>query len=115
MLTAEQKLHFESFGFLVIRGYFSADEMAEITREFDDGLTRDRQGQPFDGKKRQGVFALVETRMLWLLEDDRIYEPIEQLLGPGFVWIGSDRESSPETSRPRIKSLVAKLVALGFK
>jgi hypothetical protein len=35
---------------------------------------------------------VIEKRALLtqLVEDDRIYEPLVQLLGPGFVWIGSD-------------------------
>jgi ectoine hydroxylase-related dioxygenase (phytanoyl-CoA dioxygenase family) len=38
------------------------------------------------------VLGFVEKRPLLasLIEDDRIYEPIEDLLGPGFMWIGSD-------------------------
>jgi len=90
MLTPEQRAHFETFGFLVLRQAFEPDEMAAISREFDEALAQDRHGQEFSGEKRQAVFAVVEKRMPWLVEDDRIYEPIEQLLGPGFVWIGSD-------------------------
>jgi hypothetical protein len=38
------------------------------------------------------VLGFIEKRPLLthLVEDDRIYEPLEQLLGQGFVWIGSD-------------------------
>jgi ectoine hydroxylase-related dioxygenase (phytanoyl-CoA dioxygenase family) len=92
MLTAEQQAHFATFGFIVLRQAFSAAEMAEISREFDEVLTADRQGRPFDGAKRQAVLGFIEKRPLLsrLAEDDRIYEPLEQLLGPGFVWIGSD-------------------------
>jgi ectoine hydroxylase-related dioxygenase (phytanoyl-CoA dioxygenase family) len=38
------------------------------------------------------VLGFIEKRPLLthLVEDDRIYEPLEQLLGPGFVWVGSD-------------------------
>ena len=38
MLTTEQKLHFETFGYLVVRRLFSPGETEEITREFDDVL-----------------------------------------------------------------------------
>ena len=91
MLTAEQKSHFETFGFLALRGYFSPDEMGAFSCAFDELLAEDRQGQPFPGEKRQAVFGFIEKRPLLrrLAEDDRIYEPIQQLLGPGFVWIGS--------------------------
>ncbi len=90
MLSAEQKAYFEIFGFIVMRECFSLAEMAEISAKFDQALTEDRQGQPFDGEKRHCVYSVPETRFPWLIEDDRIFEPIEQLLGPGFVWIGSD-------------------------
>lgn len=92
MLTIEQQAYFTTFGFLVLRQAFSPAETAEITRDFEDVLTQDRQGKPFDGEKRQAVLGFIEKRPLLtrLVEDDRIYEPIEQLLGPGFVWIGSD-------------------------
>ncbi len=92
MLTAEQISHFDTFGFVVMRQYFSAAEMDEISHEFDDVLAEDRQGQPFAGETRQAVLGFIEKRALLthLVEDDRIFQPLEQLLGPGFVWIGSD-------------------------
>ena len=92
MLTPEQIAHFETFGFIIRRRCFSTAEMEEISRAFDDVLAADRQGQPFDGTKRQAVLGFIEKRPLLsgLVEDDRIYHPLEQLLGPGFVWIGSD-------------------------
>ena len=92
MLTTEQISHFETFGFVIRRQCFSATEIAEISSAFDDVLAADRQGQPFDGAARQAVLGFIEKRPLLsgLVEDDRIYQPLEQLLGPGFVWIGSD-------------------------
>ncbi|MCY3707438.1 MAG: phytanoyl-CoA dioxygenase family protein [Caldilineaceae bacterium] len=92
MLTAEQIAHFETFGFVVRRRCFSSSEMEEISDAFDEVLTEDRQGKPFDGEQRQAVLGFIEKRPLLsaLAEDDRIYGPLEQLLGPGFVWIGSD-------------------------
>ena len=92
MLTAEQIAHFETFGFVIRRRCFSSKEMEKISRAFDEVLTEDRQGQPFAGETRQAVLGFIEKRPLLsaLVEDDRVYEPLEQLLGPGFVWIGSD-------------------------
>ena len=91
MLTAEQISYFETFGFLVMRQYFSTQETDAITREFDELIETDRKGKPFEGKERQAVSAFVEKSpsLMPLLEDDRIYEPSEQLLGPDFVWSGS--------------------------
>ena len=92
MLSAEQQAHFETFGFLVLRQAFSAEATAEISREFDEVLAEDRQGQAFAGQKRQAVLGFVEQRPLLtgLVESDLIFEAMEQLLGPGFVWVGTD-------------------------
>ena len=92
MLTDQQVLHFRTFGFIALPGLFSPDEMAEIEREFEDVLAEERQGQPFLGEKRQAVMAFAELRpkLMSLIDDDRIYGPIEQLLGPDCIWWGSD-------------------------
>jgi Phytanoyl-CoA dioxygenase (PhyH) len=91
-LTPEQLNHFDTFGFIVWRQAFSPDEIADISARFEDVLAEDRHGQKFAGDKRQGVHGFLELRpeLQKLLEDDRIYTSVEQLLGPGFVWIGSD-------------------------
>lgn len=92
MLTPQQQAHFDAFGFLILRQAFSPEETQQISQQFDEVLDEDRQGRPFNGEKRQAVLGFVEKRPLLshLVEDDRIYEPLEQLLGPDFVWIGSD-------------------------
>jgi hypothetical protein len=38
MLNAGQIAQFETFGFIVLRGLFSPDEMSDLGREFDDVL-----------------------------------------------------------------------------
>lgn len=92
MLSSGQQAHFETFGFLVRQRLFSAAEMAEIGSSFDNVLAADRNGLEFPGDKRQAVLGVVEKSpaLTKLVEDDRIYEAVEQLLGRGFVWIGSD-------------------------
>ena len=92
MLTQAQHSFYQTFGFLAFRRYFSPDEIGEISRQFDDLMAEERHGAPFEGIKRQIVMEYVERRqaLAALLEDDRIYGVIEDLLGPGFVWIPSD-------------------------
>ncbi|MBM7789632.1 phytanoyl-CoA dioxygenase family protein [Tenggerimyces flavus] len=92
MLTDQQKLHFETFGFLVRKQLFTPEEMAVVSQQFDEVLEQDRQGREFPGEKRQGVMGFVEQRpeLSKLVEDDRIFEALEDLLGREFVWIGSD-------------------------
>ena len=91
MIALEQKAHFETFGFLFMRQALSADEMRDITQEADELLEADRRGSP-RGQEAQVVAPFVERRALlsWLVEDDRIYETIAGLLGPGFIWAGSE-------------------------
>ena len=92
MLTSQQKAHFETFGFIIRRQLLSPEEMAAFTREFEEVLNEDRHNKPFAGETRHAVSGFAEKRLLLrqLVEDDRIYLPIEQLLGPDFLWQSSD-------------------------
>ena len=40
MLTTQQESYFETFGFLMMKQYFSAPEMEEISRQFDSVLNK---------------------------------------------------------------------------
>ena len=92
MLNQDEVEHFRTFGFIVRRQIFSGEEMAGITSEFDDVLAEGRGYEPFDGKQPQAVQPFVEKRKLLtnVVADDRIYLPLQQLLGEGFIWVGSD-------------------------
>ena len=92
MLTSEQILHFETFGFLVVKKVFYNDEMKNITTVFEKGMSDDRNGRPFDGEERQSIFGMVErnAELVDLVVDKRIYGSISQLFGPGFIWTASD-------------------------
>jgi ectoine hydroxylase-related dioxygenase (phytanoyl-CoA dioxygenase family) len=92
MLTDEQKSFYETFGFLIFHQYFSPNEIAEIRRQFDDVLEEALGGRPFTGQARHMVLGCVERRpgLARLIEDDRIFGVVENLLGPDLVWITSD-------------------------
>ena len=92
MLTPEQEAHFRLFGFLVVRGAFRPAEMTRISQDFDEVLSEGRQGLPFAGKERQIVMGFIEKRpsLTAIVEDDRVYEAVQQLLSGAPVWIGSD-------------------------
>jgi hypothetical protein len=92
VLTPEQEAKFRLFGFEKIEGAFSADEMAGISHDFDEVLAECRNGEPFPGQERQLVTGFVEKRasLTALVEDDRIYGPVEQLIGEPPLWIESD-------------------------
>jgi len=92
MFTDEQLDHWFTFGFLVERSLFSMDEIDEMRREFDLVMNEELGGQTFDGQKTKTVLWFVERRskLACLVEDDRIYERVEQILGPGILWALSD-------------------------
>ena len=92
MLTPGQIAFFDTFGYLVLRGLFSAEEMAVIDREFEEVMAEDRAGEGFRGDKRHAVMACAEQRpaMRSVIDDDRIYGAMEDLLGPDLIWFGSD-------------------------
>jgi hypothetical protein len=92
MLTPAQVQHFESFGFVILRGCFDARETGEIRRHLDELLAEEREGKPYDTRGRQLMLGFMESRpeLIDLLEDDRLYRPLEQLLGGGFLFSGSD-------------------------
>ncbi len=91
MLTPEQESYFDTFGFLFLRGYFPPDEMEAIIREFDKVMTEERGGKPFAGEE-QGVTTIVEHNPFFteLVENDRIYKVVEQLMPMDFIWSGSE-------------------------
>jgi ectoine hydroxylase-related dioxygenase (phytanoyl-CoA dioxygenase family) len=91
-LSPEQRAFYDAFGFLVFRQLLSADEMHLISREAEEVLQEGLGGHPFTGQRRHMVLGFVEKRprLTSLVEDDRVYEVIEELLGPDFVWITSD-------------------------
>lgn len=89
MLTADQIAHFEAFGFLLLPEIFTSEEVSLLRLEATNVLDEQRGGRPFDGVKSQTVMPFFERRPLIrsLLEDDRIYQTAEDLLGPGFVLV----------------------------
>ncbi len=66
--------------------------MDSIREEFDEVMAEERAGEPFSGQETQTVLWFIERRegLSRLADDDRIYLPIEQILGPGFLWVESD-------------------------
>ncbi len=92
MLSDQQIAFFDTFGYLVLPGLFSPEEMEVIDREFEKVMAANRAGQEFRGEKRHAVTACAEINpsLRALIEDDRIYGALEQLLGPDLVWLGSD-------------------------
>jgi hypothetical protein len=53
-------------------------------------MDEDRGGKPFAGPRRQQVLGICELRpgLMRLIDDDRIYLPLEQLLGANPLCLG---------------------------
>ena len=102
MLTPAQVAHYETFGFLLLPQVFTAVEMADISRDADEVWKEDHERQP--EKPYQIVVPFVEERprLAQLPEDDRIYLSIADILGPGFVWGGSEGHKGSFTARVKV-------------
>ena len=91
MLSSGQIEHFHTFGFLVIRRAFTGEEVEALIQEAAaacaEKLGRDIGDEEWfwDGKFVESRPAL--TR---LVEDDRIYLSMQDLLGDELIWIGSE-------------------------
>ena len=92
MLTKTQKQHFEVFGFLILRQLFTADEIELICCESDSILTANREGKPFPGTQRQAMIPFFEKSpaLLKFIADDRIHGIAEDLMGPDYIYTGSE-------------------------
>ena len=91
MITAEQKEYFHTFGFIHLPQQFTAEEMEAVTREADKLWEEAREGRPL-GEDQGQIQDLVEKGpvMTRMVVDDRIWGTVEALLGPGFIWNGSE-------------------------
>ena len=82
MLTTNQQQHFKTFGFLVVPDRFSGDELQRLTGEFEKqsgGLPR---AGGDDGVTRSIDFLDQSNQSARLLEDQRLEDLMESLLGP---------------------------------
>ncbi|HEV8638123.1 MAG TPA: phytanoyl-CoA dioxygenase family protein [Chloroflexota bacterium] len=92
-LTADQKAHFDTFGYLVMPGFLSRTEIAHYTDAFMDVYRREWGQEEFDPKfavQRPGAsgvrhqiipFFARDERFLPLLDHPGLNDLIEQLLG----------------------------------
>ena len=102
MITKEQKAYFHTFGFIRLPRQFSAEEMQAISQEADALWEEDREGRPL-GEDQVHSQHFVERGpvMTQMVADDRIWGTVDGLLGPGFVWNGSEASLSFSPSEHR--------------
>jgi len=94
VLTPEQVLHFETFGFVILRQVFDAEEVSIIRKEVDEIFEEDRNGgPPTDTTQYVQPFFERKPYLSTLVDDDRIYEIGVDLVGPDFILVQTEGRS----------------------
>ena len=90
MLTPGQIAHFDTFGFLVLTQLFSAEE-TNVLREASLATFQElRGGGPYAGEAEWGLpFFERDPLLATVVDDERIHQIPESLLGPDFFLDGT--------------------------
>ena len=107
MLTEQQLIHFQTFGFVILRGLFGPDELRTINAEFESAMESEFRHAPFDGTHRHRLMTMGSRTPFFtsLLEDPRFCGVAEQLYGEDVLgcisninrYIGGDTGWHPDT------------------
>ncbi|AWT59210.1 MAG: hypothetical protein DF168_00391 [Candidatus Moanabacter tarae] len=90
-LNPDQIAHFETFGFLHFPNCFPSEEFKSILKVAEELWTRKVGHKPnIEEDIHLDSFLESDPRLMRLIHDDRIYEPVHGLLGDGFIWSGSE-------------------------
>ena len=94
-MTPEQVHHFQTLGFLQCKQLLSPEETATISTAFDAAMERARKGAPIPkaGEKRQQVVPFFDydpDAFYPLLDDERIVDVFESLMGEDFTFTVSE-------------------------
>ena len=91
MLTKDQLVHWETFGFVIFSGLLTSDEVETARKEFEAGLAAERSHSP-EGGLPTGFSGLgPRTPFLASLpEDPRFQEAAEQMWGKDVVAMASN-------------------------
>ncbi len=101
MLTEEQIQHFSVFGFVVLKQAFDAGEIETLGRHADEIWTEELGHAPTgDEHISMAPFLELHSATIPLIEDDRLYTPMVQLLGQDMMWMGSEGVQGTMTTAP---------------
>jgi len=87
MITAEQIAHWETFGFLMLRQLFAPGEVKVLREAAIEVVNQQGGGKAFTNDPGFGTGGFLERHPAlanWV-DDDRIYEISEAMLGPDYV------------------------------
>ena len=87
MITAEQKAHWDTFGFLMLRQLFAPGEVKVLREAATEVVKQEGRGNAFTNDPGFGTGAFMERHPAlanWV-DDDRIYEIPEAMLGPDYL------------------------------
>ena len=88
MLTSEQKIFFDTFGFLIIREFFTKNQVKTISKEFNNRAQIASDYEPFDGTKRQTIDMSGRDSPFFasLLDDERLLSIGKDIHGEVLPW-----------------------------
>ena len=92
MTLEEQKLHFDTFGFLVKQGLFSTAEVARFSAWFNEGFAR--YHGPLDSALQivQPGLQLHPGLCQYFFDDARILDTLDNLMGEDYLLMASDAQ-----------------------
>jgi len=92
VIDEQQRRHFETFGYLVLRQLFSPQEVERYGTALDAATRRLRGGGDFTGQSLERVTPLFaeEEAFCSLLDDERLLDLADALLGPDSLFTGSN-------------------------
>ena len=91
-LTDEQVAYFRTFGYIVMKQVFTADELETIRAEFDFMLEDQYGSNSYDGSRRHWTMMMDEETPFFasMLEDPRLLTVARQLYGDDVLGVGTD-------------------------
>ena len=90
-LSNDELDQFDAFGFSVRRQTFAAAEVSTFIETLESVCTQLLGSPPGPGAAVwEHYFAETHPTLMKLVSDDRIYEPVSQILGEDFLWVSSE-------------------------
>lgn len=91
-MNQEQLHFFRSFGYIVLRQFFNADDLAQLNRDHQQGLANQYPAERNDGSERLWTRMTDESTPFAasLMEDPRLLTPAQQICGEDVLGIGVD-------------------------